>query len=201
MNADDMSVTDQPDDPSRVPTEHQHPRPRTKAESLVLVNTGHGKGKSTAAFGVLWRGLALEWRCGVVQFIKSGKWRTGEEAMGRKMGVDWWALGDGFTWLSDDLDESQARGLAAWEAAETKLAAGELDLLVLDEITYPINWGWIEVDRVVAALRDRAATTNVICTGRDAPAALLDVADTVTEMHSVKHAYQRGIRAMRGIDF
>ncbi len=201
MNTDDMSGTDQPDDPSRVPTEHQHPRPRTKAESLVLVNTGHGKGKSTAAFGVLWRGLALDWRCGVVQFIKSGKWRTGEEAMGRKMGVDWWALGDGFTWLSEDLDESQARGIAAWEAAEAKLAAGELDLLVLDEITYPINWGWIEVDRVVAALQDRAAHTNVVCTGRDAPAALIEVADTVTEMQSVKHAYQRGIRAMRGIDF
>ena len=188
-------------DPSVVPTRHTHPTPPVRADSIVLVNTGHGKGKSTAAFGVMWRALAQDWRCGVVQFIKSGEWRTGEEAMARRLDVDWWSLGDGFTWLSEDLDESQARGLAAWEAAERKLAAGKHDLLILDEVTYPINWGWVDVDRVVQAIRDRHRHTTVICTGRDAPAALIEVADTVSEIHNVKHAYQQGIRAIRGIDF
>lgn len=193
-----MSTTE---DPSTVPTEHTHPLPRKKVASLVIVNTGHGKGKSTAAFGVLWRALAQDWRCGVVQFVKSGKWQTGEEAMGRRLGVDWWAMGDGFTWLSTDLDESQARGMAAWEAAKAKLAAGDHHLLVLDEITYPINWGWIDAQEVVTAIAQRAAGTNVVCTGRNAPDGLVDLADTVTEMHNVKHAYQQGIRAVRGIDF
>jgi cob(I)alamin adenosyltransferase len=174
---------------------------RRSVPSIVVVNTGDGKGKSTAAFGVALRALARDWRVAVVQFIKSGRWRTGEEAMLRKLGADWWTLGDGFSWESDDLDASRARAEAAWRHTLSLLAAGEHHLVVLDEITYPMNWGWIDTAEVVAAIRDRSPATNVVCTGRDAPAALRDLADTVTEMRKVKHAYDRGIMARRGIEY
>lgn len=184
------------------PRRERPPRPpRVHAESIVLVNTGHGKGKSTAAFGTAVRALARDWPVAVVQFIKSGDWRTGEEQMLRQLGADWWALGDGFSWDSEDLDESQARALAAWRHTRGLLATGRHRVVLLDEITYPMNWGWIDTGEVVAAIRDRAATTTVICTGREAPDALVEVADTVTEMRNVKHAFQRGIRARRGIDY
>ncbi len=188
--------------------EHTEPRrerppmpPRVHAESLLLVNTGNGKGKSTAAFGTAVRALARGWSVAVVQFIKSGDWRTGEEQILTQLGADWWALGDGFSWDSEDLDESEARAHAAWEHTKQLLARGEHHVVLLDEITYPINWGWIPLDEVVEVLRSRAATTTVICTGREAPDALIDIADTVTEMREVKHAFQRGVRARRGIDY
>jgi cob(I)alamin adenosyltransferase len=177
-------------------------RPRRKhVESIVLVNTGDGKGKSTAAFGTAVRALARDWPVGVIQFIKSGNWRVGEEEMLTRLGADWWSLGDGFSWESQDLDESEARARAAWEEARERLASGDYRLLVLDEITYPMNWGWIDTDEVVAAIADRPETTTVIATGRDAPQALVDVADTVTRMDNVKHAFDQGIMARRGIDY
>jgi len=167
----------------------------------VLVNTGDGKGKSTAAFGVVMRGLARGWQVCVIQFIKSGKWKVGEEKIGRQLGVDWLKGGDGFTWESADLDTSEGLAAAAWQLAAAVIAAGEHRLVVLDEITYPMNWGWIDSDSVVEAIRARPALVNIIATGRNAPPALIDVADTVTEMVKVRHAYDRGIRARRGIDF
>jgi cob(I)alamin adenosyltransferase len=188
-------------DPVDVPTEHHNPT-RRKAESVVLVNTGDGKGKSTAAFGVVVRGVARGWRVAVVQFIKSGKWNVGEETVCRdKLGVEWWALGEGFTWDSDDLTRDHAVAEAAWTHARAVIEAGEHKLVVLDEITYPINWGWIDGDEVVATIVNRPAQVNVICTGRDAPAALLEAADTVTEMANVKHAYDTGVMAKKGIDY
>lgn len=167
----------------------------------MLVNTGDGKGKSTAAFGVVMRALARDWRVCVIQFIKSDRWKVGEEKLARSLGVDWLKGGDGFTWLSPDLEESRGRAVAAWELAKAALAAGEHQLVVLDEITYPINWGWIDGVDVVASIRDRPDRVNVVATGRDAPAELVEIADTVTEMVKVKHAFDRGIRARRGIDF
>lgn len=188
--------------------DHTEPRreapprpPRVHADSIVLVSTGHGKGKSTAAFGTAVRALARGWRVAVVQFVKSGRWRTGEEQMLQRLGADWWALGDGFSWESSDLDESRARAVAAWEHAHHLLSTGEHEVVVFDEITYPMNWGWLDTGEVVAAIRDRAPATTVFCTGRDAPQELVDLADTVTEMRNVKHAFQRGIRARRGIDY
>jgi cob(I)alamin adenosyltransferase len=173
----------------------------TIAPSLVLVNTGHGKGKSSAAFGVMLRAVARGWRVAVIQFIKSGKWKVGEEKIGRQLGVDWLKGGDGFTWESPDLDESRGRAVAAWALAKATIEAGEHKLVVLDEITYPINYGWISGEEVAATIRDRPSHVSIVATGRDAPAELIEVADTVTEMVKVRHAYDRGIRARRGIDY
>jgi cob(I)alamin adenosyltransferase len=184
------------------PLTHQAPpSPRERPRSLVLVNTGDGKGKSTAAFGVLMRAVARGWRVCVIQFVKSDKWKVGEEAIARRLGVEWLNGGDGFTWESPDLDQSEARARAAWQLAAAAIAGGDYQLVILDEITYPINWGWIDGDAVIDAIRHRPPQVNVVATGRDAPPALIEFADTVTEMVKVKHAYDRGIRARRGIDF
>ncbi len=188
-------MTDQP------PVEDPRPAALRSARSVVVVNTGDGKGKSTAAFGMMIRGVARGWRVAVVQFIKSGTWKVGEETVGRQLGVDWWALGEGFSWDSDNLSEDQAVAAQAWAHVQALLAAGQHDLVVLDEITYPINWGWIDGDEVLDAIRERPAHVSVVLTGRDAPAALVEIADTVTEMRSVKHAFERGIRAKKGIDY
>jgi cob(I)alamin adenosyltransferase len=182
-------------------THETPPPPRERPRSLVLVNTGHGKGKSTAAFGVVMRAIARSWSVCVVQFVKAEEWKVGEERIARQLGVDWLIGGDGFTWDSPDLDQSEGRARAAWQLAAAALASGDYQLVVLDEITYPINWGWIDGAAVVAAITDRHPQVNVIATGRDAPPALIDLADTVTEMVKVKHVYNRGVKARRGIDF
>ena len=174
---------------------------RVIAPSLVLVNTGDGKGTSTAAFGVMLRALAREWQVAVVQFIKSDKWKVGEEMIAVSLGVDWLKGGDGFTWESKDLDESARRAKDAWRIARETLAAGRHKLVVLDEITYAINWGWIDGSEVAESIRQRPEHVSVVATGRDAPPELLEVADTVTEMVKVRHAYDHGIRARRGIDY
>ena len=172
-----------------------------RQRSLVLVNTGDGKGKSTAAFGVVMRGVARGWRVCVIQFIKSGKWKVGEEAVGRQLGVEWLKGGDGFTWESPDLEQSRGRAVAAWQLAAATIAGGEYELVVLDEITYPLNYGWLPVDDVLGAIRTRPEHVNIVATGRNAPDGLVELADTVTEMRKVKHAFDRGIRARRGLDF
>lgn len=171
------------------------------APSRVLVNTGHGKGKTTAALGTVIRGVARGWKVCVVQFIKSGKWKVGEEKVGRDLGVDWWSIGDGFTWESKDMDETEALGRAAWEAAKAKISSGEYDVVLLDEITYAINYGWISADEVAEVIRARPAHVNIIATGRDAPRELIEVADTVTEMVPIRHAFDQGIPGRRGIEF
>jgi len=173
----------------------------SRPRSLVLVNTGDGKGKSTAAFGVVMRGVARGWRVCVIQFIKSEKWKVGEEKIGRRLGVEWLKGGDGFSWESPDLEKSEGRAAAAWQLAAEAIAGGAYQLVVLDEITYPMNWGWIDSEAVLRAIRERPPQTNIVATGRDAPARLIEAADTVTEMVKVRHAYDRGIRARRGLDF
>ncbi|HEV8207557.1 MAG TPA: cob(I)yrinic acid a,c-diamide adenosyltransferase [Acidimicrobiia bacterium] len=172
-----------------------------RGESIVLLNTGHGKGKSSAAFGVMARGWARGWRVGVVQFIKGGKWKTGERKLADHLGVEWHTLGDGFTWESTDLDETAAKGRHAWDVAAAKLASGDYDLLILDELTYAVKYEWVPVDEVVAGIRDRAEGTNVVMTGRDAADELVELADTVTEMRKVKHAYDLGIKGKKGIEY
>jgi len=189
-------VTDHPSPPTESP-----PAAHQRLPSQVLVNTGEGKGKSTAAFGTALRAIARGWKVGVVQFLKSGEWKVGEETIGRKLGIDWWALGDGFTWDSSDIDESEAIAREAWRSAKMRIDSDEYDLVILDEITYPINWGWIDIDDVLTVISHRPSRLNLILTGRDAPASLVEVADTVTEMRKVKHAFDAGVMARRGIDY
>ena len=172
-----------------------------RADSIVLVNTGNGKGKSSAAFGVMGRGWARGWRVGVVQFVKGGKWKTGERKLADHLGIEWHTLGDGFTWESTDLDETAAKGRHAWEVAKHKLASGDYDLLILDELTYAITYGWVEAADVVAGIEARTPHTNVVVTGRNAAPELIELADTVTEMHKVKHVYDRGVKAKKGIEY
>ena len=190
----------------------QQRRPETRSEasalarrgrprSLVLVNTGDGKGKSTAAFGVVIRAVARDWRVCVIQFIKSDKWKIGEERIARQLGVDWLKGGDGFSWESADLATSERRARETWQIASAAIEGGEYELIVLDEITYPLNWRWLELEEVLETIRSRPAHVNLIATGRKAPPELVELADTVTEMVKVKHVFDRGIRARRGIDF
>ncbi|MDN5569759.1 MAG: cob(I)yrinic acid a,c-diamide adenosyltransferase [Propionibacteriaceae bacterium] len=181
---------------------HDRPVPKRRhVDSLVFVNTGDGKGKSTAAFGMLMRSVARGWPACVVQFMKSGRWRVGEADVARRLGVDWFTHGDGFTWESDDLDRSAGIAREAWRIAAEALASDRYRLVVLDEVTYPLTYGWLDADVVLAGIRDRAPRTNVICTGRNAHPALVELADTVTEMRNVKHAHATGVRARRGIDY
>ncbi|HEX6299157.1 MAG TPA: cob(I)yrinic acid a,c-diamide adenosyltransferase [Acidimicrobiia bacterium] len=189
-------MTDQQTPPTESPR-----KGTVRAPSLLLINTGDGKGKSTAAFGTIMRAIARGWKVAVIQFLKSGKWNVGEEKVARELGVDWWAMGDGFTWESKDMEESQAIAVAGWDHAKSTIDSGNYDLVVLDEVTYPVNWGWIDEDEVAEVLGSRPEKVNVILTGRDAPQRLIEIADTVTEMRKVKHAFDAGIMARRGIDY
>ena len=179
----------------------EHPTEPGRQRSLVIVNTGDGKGKSSSAFGVMGRAWARGWRVGVVQFIKGDRWKVGERKLAEHLGVEWSTMGDGFTWESTDLDETVALGRHAWDVCKTKLASGDYDLLILDELTYAVSFGWVDIGDVVASIRGRAPRTNVIVTGRDAAPELVELADTVTEMRKVKHAFDRGVLARKGIEY
>ena len=179
------------------------PRPDglRRAPSLVLVNTGNGKGKSSAAFGVMLRAVARDWKVAVVQFIKGSDWKVGEEKVGRQLGVEWHALGGGFTWDSDDQSADIALAKAAWAQAAALIASGDYNLVILDEVTYLSTWGWVPTEEIVTAITSRPSHVNLVLTGRDAAPEIVAVADTVTEMREIKHAYAAGIGAKRGIDF
>ncbi len=183
-------ATDEPDKSTHKP-----------AKSLVLVNTGDGKGKSSSAFGMMVRGVARDWNVAVVQFVKSGNWNVGEEKIGRQLGVTWLSEGQGFTWLSENLDEDKAIAQAGWDKAAALINAGEHELVILDELTYLMNWGWIDGDAVCDLIKNRPEKVSVIVTGRDASEGLIEIADTVTEMVKVKHAFDNGIVAKKGIDY
>ncbi len=183
--------------PTQTPDKSTH----TTAESLVLVATGEGKGKSTAAFGTALRSLAQGWNVAVVQFFKSDGWHVGEEKMCRQLGVDWFAAGDGFTWDSDDLEESKAKAIAAWQCASNLIKAGEHRLIILDEVSYAMTWQWIDPADVAAALKKRPSNVSIFLTGRDMAGEVIEAADTVTEMKNSKHAFDAGIIAKKGIDF
>ena len=170
-------------------------------KGMLIVNTGDGKGKSSSAFGVMLRAVARGWDVIVVQFIKSDKWQTGEKKMAEQLGVTWITGGDGFTWESDDMDATIQAARDAWERASSAIASGDHQLVILDEATYPVTFEWIDGDSVVEVLKNRPAHVNVIVTGRDADQRLIDIADTVTEMRKVKHAFDAGIVARKGLDF
>ncbi|MEM9172275.1 MAG: cob(I)yrinic acid a,c-diamide adenosyltransferase [Pseudomonadota bacterium] len=177
--------------------ETRHPE-----RGLVLVHTGNGKGKSSSAFGVIIRALGWDQQVGVVQFIK-GKWKTGErQFFDRYDGpVDWFTMGDGFTWDTQDKDADTKAAQLAFERACTMMASGDYDLVVLDEINIALRYGYLSAEAVIEGVDQRDKRTGVILTGRDAPQALCDYADLVSEMREIKHPYKAGIRAQRGVDF
>jgi len=185
-----------------VPLE-EDPRPDglRVASSLVLVNTGEGKGKSSAAFGVAMRARARDWPVAVVQFLKSDDWVTGEQIMATRLGIDFWSLGDGFTWDSADLTKDEAEAQEAWRHGKALVEAGQHRLVIFDEITYPLNWGWLDADDVEQTFRNRPERVSLVLTGRDAPEWMIDLADTVSVIENRKHAYESGIAAKKGIDF
>jgi len=169
---------------------------------LLIVNTGEGKGKSTAAFGIVLRAWARGYRVGVYQFLKSGKWKVGEKAAALALGgIVWETMGDGWTWTSRDLEESADLAREGWAEVRRRIAEETYDLLVLDEFTYPLTFGWVPVDEVVEVLRTRPGFQHVVVTGRAAPRELVDIADLVTEMRKVKHPFDVGIKAQRGIEW
>lgn len=176
-------------------------KPLPKANGLVMIYTGDGKGKTTAALGMMTRCLGRGFPVGVVQFIK-GKWKTGERMFAESFpNLSFHVMGRGFTWESKDLDQDRQAAAGAWEQAKELIASGKYFVVILDEITYAINYHFIELEDVLQALRNRPAGVHVVLTGRDAPPELIEIADLVSEMHKVKHPFDQGIRAQIGIDY
>jgi cob(I)alamin adenosyltransferase len=169
-------------------------------QGLLVVLTGNGKGKSSSAFGMVARALGHGMRVAVAQFIK-GRGDTGEEYFfSRQPEVIWHVLGEGFTWDTQDLARDTETARRGWDEVRKMLRDPALDLVVIDELTYPLKFGWLEVPAVVADLQARPHMQHVVVTGRGAPAQLCEAADTVTELRDLKHAFRAGIRAQKGID-
>ena len=178
------------------------PRKAAVKKGLLIVNTGNGKGKTTSALGTMLRAWGQGLRICVVQFIKAETGAWGEVKAAKKLGIEWHTLGDGFTWRSRAMDETRTRGLDAWRLAQGKITCGQYDLILLDEFTYPLSLGWLDVNDVVAWLKaNKPRMLHLIITGRDAPAPLVAAADLVTEMREVKHPFRMNIRAQKGIEF
>lgn len=181
---------------------------------LLIVHTGPGKGKSTAAFGIGMRGWNQGWRVGVFQFVKSAKWRVGEQSVletlddvhretGKGGPVEWHKMGSGWSWSrkQGSEDDHAADAAEGWAEIARRLEREEHDLYILDEFTYPLKWGWVDVDEVVETLRNRPGRQHVVITGRDADPRLVAAADLVTEMTKVKHPMDAGQKGQRGIEW
>ena len=180
--------------PYRVP-------PREHRHGLLIVNTGDGKGKTTAALGLMLRASGREMCVGMFQFIKSAETRYGEHIAAAKLGVEIIPLGDGFTWLSQNIEEDRALANAGWGRVREAFESGVFDVLILDELTYCLTFGWLDIDEVLRVIGARPRGTHVVVTGRDAPAALIDAADLVTDMRVIKHPYRdQGIAAQPGVE-
>ena len=171
-------------------------------KGLVIVNTGNGKGKTTAAMGVLFRAWGRGKKVIMLQFVKHSTASFGEQRAAKKIGVVMRAMGDGFTWRSKDLEQTANLARAHWEHCKEVIASGEYDVVILDEFTYPLHYGWIPVEEAITVLKKRPKMQHAIITGRHAPEALIEYADLVTEMRVVKHPYEtQGIKAQPGIEF
>ncbi|MFC1413691.1 cob(I)yrinic acid a,c-diamide adenosyltransferase [Streptacidiphilus sp. N1-12] len=193
--------------PTTVPDDGLTTRQR-RTQPVLAVHTGPGKGKSTAAFGLALRAWNQGWPIGVFQFVKSAKWKVGEEHALRVLGgtgeggtVAWHKMGEGWSWVQRDITDSEEAAREGWEQVKRDLAAETYRFYVLDEFTYPLHWGWIDTDEVLAVLKDRPGNQHVVITGRNAPQPLLDAADLVTEMTKVKHPMDAGRKGQRGIEW
>lgn len=167
---------------------------------IVMVFTGNGKGKTTAAFGTATRAVGHGKKVGVIQFIK-GTWPNGERNLLEPHGVEFQVMATGFTWNTQDRDSDTAACLAVWEHARRMLADDQLDLLLLDELTYMVAYDYLPLESVLSALRERPAHQSVIITGRGCHRDIIELADTVSELRPVKHAFDAGIKAQMGIDY
>ncbi|MEK6648431.1 MAG: cob(I)yrinic acid a,c-diamide adenosyltransferase [Actinomycetota bacterium] len=199
--------------PEQIPLDGLTTRQR-RNRPLTIVHTGSMKGKSTAAFGLALRGWNQGWSIGVFQFVKSAKWKVGEEAAFRALGrihdesgeggaVDWQKMGEGWSWTrkSGTEEDHAAAALEGWREIQRRLKAEEHQLYVLDEFTYPMKWGWVDVDEVVATLKERPGYQHVIITGRNADPRLIEAADLVVEMTKIKHPMDEGQKGQRGIEW
>ncbi len=186
------------------PREKPYEKPEGERKGLVIVNTGDGKGKSTAAFGLALRAFGRAHVHGkkvkIYQFMKVPSARFGEHRMFEQLGLAIEGLGDGFSWKSQDLEHSAQLARDGWKKARQSIVDGEHFLVVLDEITYPLIYGWLPLDDVLQTLKDRPKHVHVCLTGRRCPQEIIDIADTVTEMQKIKHAFNAGVPAQRGIE-
>ena len=200
-------------DPANIPDDGLTTRQR-RMLPITAVHTGPGKGKSTAAFGMAMRAWNQGMRVGVFQFVKSPKWKVGEESVFKRLGqlyeetgeggpVEWHKMGEGWSWSKKaGSEEDHAHDAAeGWQEIKRRLAEETHDIYILDEFTYPIKWGWIDVDDVVETLRNRPGTQHVVMTGRDADPKLIEVADLVTEMTKIKHPMDVGRKGQKGIEW
>ena len=192
--SDTMSTTQTP------PTNRKTEKAQGERRGLIIVNTGYGKGKTTAALGLMMRAHGRGLKTRLFQFIKHEGAKFGEHRALSELGIPFAGLGDGFSWRSQDLEQSRALAVAGWEEAKAAILSGEYDLVVLDEVTYPVTWGWIDVSDVVSTLNARPPKMHVVLTGRDAHDDLVEAADTVTEMRKIKHAFDADVPAQRGIE-
>jgi cob(I)alamin adenosyltransferase len=193
--------------PALVPDDGLTTRER-RGRPLVIVHTGSGKGKSTAAFGLALRAWNQGWPVGVFQFVKSAKWRVGEEralrilaATGQGGQVTWHKMGEGWSWIQRDPGGHAEQAAEGWAQVTRDLAAQTYRLYVLDEFTYPVKWGWVDVADVVSVLAGRPGNQHVVITGRDAHPDLIACADLVTDMTKVKHPMDRGQKGQKGIEW
>ena len=176
-------------------------RPDRRNKGLVIVNTGNGKGKTTAALGLLLRAWGRDLRVVMLQFIKPKTANWGETRAAKKLGIEIIPLGGGFTWMSEDIEKDRLLAQKGWQLCREKIESGDYDIVILDEITYCFKYGWLDIEEVLTVLRNRSPDQHIIMTGRDAPAALIEFADLVTEMTEIKHPYKAGVKAQKGIEF
>ncbi len=175
---------------------------RSRKRPLLIVFTGDGKGKSTAAFGMMLRAWARGLRVGVYQFVKSERWRVGEQKAAAALGgITWEKMGDGWTWTSRDLEHTADLAREGWAEVRRHIEAATYEFLLLDEFTYPMAFGWIDTGEVLDALDKRPGFQHVVITGRRAPAELIEAADLVTEMKKLKHPFDQGFRGQAGIEW
>ena len=182
------------------PTEKPSDKPEGERRGLSIVNSGDGKGKSTAAFGLALRAHGRGKLVKIFQFMKVPSARFGEHRMFEQLGMPIEGLGDGFSWKSQDLENSAQLARAGWHKAKAAILGGYYFMVILDEITYPLIYGWLPLDDVLQTLQARPGGVHVVLTGRRCPPEIIALADTVTEMQLVKHAFKAGIPAQRGIE-
>ncbi|MEO5335065.1 MAG: cob(I)yrinic acid a,c-diamide adenosyltransferase [Magnetococcus sp. YQC-5] len=170
-------------------------------DGRLLVLTGDGKGKSTSAFGMAMRAVGWNQKVCIIQFLKKSTRKTGEQFAAQRLGIEWHTLGDGFTWNSPNLERDKTTSQNIWKLCREKILSDQYNLLILDEINTVLSWEWLPVSEIIACLKqEKPPRLHIIFTGRNAPAELIAVSDTVTEMISVKHAFQQGVRATKGIE-